>query len=235
MRIDLLSLFPEMFAGVFGQSIIKRAQEKGLLEIVLTDIRDYTQDKHRSVDDRPYGGGSGMVMMCPPVFDAADDLTSRGGPVDEVILLTPQGQRFDQSTAAKLAQKSRIVLIAGHYEGFDERIREHLATKEISVGDYVLSGGEIPAMVVVDAIARLIPGVLGDENSSIEESFSEDTLEYPQFTRPADFRGWKVPEVLLSGNHQTIKEWRQEQALERTRRRRPDLLNNSKRDDSDLT
>ena len=234
MRIDLLSLFPEMFASVFGQSIIKRAQEKGLLEIVLTDIRDYTQDKHRSVDDRPYGGGSGMVMMCPPVFDAADDLTGQGDPVDEVILLTPQGQRFDQSTAAQLAQKSRIVLIAGHYEGFDERIREHLATKEISVGDYVLSGGEIPAMVVVDAIARLIPGVLGDENSSVEESFSEDMLEYPQFTRPADFRGWKVPEVLLSGNHRTIKEWRQEQALERTRRRRPDLLNNSKRNDSEI-
>jgi len=224
MRIDLLNLFPEMFAGVFQQSIIKRAQEKGLLQIVLTNIRDYATDNHRSVDDRPYGGGSGMVMMAPPVFAAYEDIAGRGGPVDEVILLTPQGQPLTQNLARSLAPKQRLVLIAGHYEGFDERIRKHLATMEISIGDYILSGGEIPAMVLVDALARLLPGALGDEYSSVEESFSDSLLEYPQYTRPADFRSWKVPDVLLSGNHQEIKNWRQQQALERTRERRPDLL-----------
>jgi len=224
MRIDLLNLFPEIFAGVFQQSIIKRAQEKGLLQIVLTNIRDYATDNHRSVDDRPYGGGSGMVMMAPPVFAAYEDIAQQDGPVDEVILLTPQGQPLTQNLARSLAQKQRLVLIAGHYEGFDERIRRHLATLEISIGDYILSGGEIPAMVLVDALARLLPGVLGDEYSSVEESFSDSLLEYPQYTRPADFRSWKVPDVLLSGNHQEIKNWRQQQALERTRERRPDLL-----------
>jgi len=224
MRIDLLNLFPEIFAGVFQQSIIKRAQEKGLLQIVLTNIRDYATDNHRSVDDRPYGGGSGMVMMAPPVFAAYEDIAQQDGPVDEVILLTPQGQPLTQNLARSLAQKQRLVLIAGHYEGFDERIRRHLATLEISIGDYILSGGEIPAMVLVDALARLLPGVLGDEYSSMEESFSDSLLEYPQYTRPADFRSWKVPDVLLSGNHQEIKNWRQQQALERTRERRPDLL-----------
>ncbi len=228
MRIDLLNLFPEMFAGAFEHSIVKRACQKGLLRIVLTDIREYAADKHRSVDDRPYGGGSGMVMMCGPVFDAIEDVTKQDGPVDEVILLTPQGRPFDQQTAKELAQKQRIVLIAGHYEGFDERIREHLPTREISIGDYVLSGGEIPAMVVVDAVTRLIPGVLGDEYSHVEESFSESLLEYPHYTRPAEFRGWTVPEILLSGNHQEIKKWRQEQSHKRTRQRRPDLLEDNK-------
>jgi tRNA (guanine37-N1)-methyltransferase len=223
MRIDLLTLFPDMFAGVFGQSIIKRAQDKALLEMVLTNIRDFAEDRYRSVDDKPYGGGAGMVMMCPPVFAAVEMVRQTGPPVDEVILLTPQGQRFSQALARELAGKNRLILIAGHYEGFDERIRTHLATKEISIGDYVLSGGEVPAMVLVDAVARLIPNVLGDEQSNVEESFSENLLEYPHYTRPADFRGWKVPDVLLSGHHEEIRKWRRQQAQERTRLRRPDL------------
>lgn len=224
MRIDILSLFPEMFAGVFGASIVKRAQDKGLLEIVQTDIRDYADDKHRSVDDKPYGGGAGMVMMCGPVFAALEDVGKGGGEIDEVILLTPQGERFDQQLAAKLATKQRLVMIAGHYEGFDERIRQAAVTMEVSVGDYVLSGGEIPAMVVVDAIVRLMPGALGDEESATQESFQEGLLEYPHYTRPAEFRGMAVPEVLLSGHHEAIRQWRLEQAKERTRRKRPDLL-----------
>ena len=183
MRIDILTLFPNMFSGVFDESIIKRAREKELLEIVLTDIREYAQDKHRSVDDKPFGGGAGMVMMCQPVFAAAEGVKKQAGSVDEVILLTPQGRRFDQDLARELAQKQRLMLIAGHYEGFDERIREHLATMEISIGDYVLSGGEVPAMALVDAITRLIPGVLGDEQSCEEDSFSLGLLEYPQYSR----------------------------------------------------
>ncbi len=224
MRIELLSLFPDMFNEVFGHSIIKRAREKGLVEINLTDIRDYALDKHHSVDDRPFGGGSGMVMMCQPVFDAVEDCLKKQGDVDEIILMTPQGRPFRQNTARELADKKSLMLIAGHYEGFDERIREKLATMEISIGDFVLSGGEIPAMAVVDAVVRLMPGVLGDEQSIVEESFSEGLLEYPQYTRPADYRGWQVPEVLVSGDHGKIKQWREQQALERTKARRPDLL-----------
>jgi tRNA (guanine37-N1)-methyltransferase len=227
MRIDILTLFPNMFSGVFGESIIKRAQEKELLEIVLTDIRDYAKDKHRSVDDKPFGGGAGMIMMCGPVFAAAEEVQKQAGPVDEVIVLTPQGRRFDQDLARELAPKQRLMLIAGHYEGFDERIREHLATMEISIGDYVLSGGELPAMVLVDAITRLIPGVLGGEQSCEEDSFSLGLLEYPQYTRPADFRGWRAPEILLSGNHERIRQWRREQAKRRTQQRRPDMLNSN--------
>ena len=223
MRLDVLTLFPEMFGAVFGESIIKRAREKGLVEIVLTNMRDYATDAHRSVDDKPFGGGPGMVMMCPPVFDAVAGVKQSAGGVDEIILLTPQGQRLDQHLVGELAQKERLILIAGHYEGFDERIRSNLATREISIGDYVLSGGELAAMVLVDAITRLVPGVLGDERSREEESFSKGLLEYPQYTRPADYRGMKVPEVLLSGHHGKIKEWREEQAKERTRQRRPDL------------
>lgn len=226
MRIDILTLFGDMFSGVFGESIIKRAQEKGLLELVLTDIRDYAEDKHRSVDDKPFGGGAGMVMMCGPVFAAAEHVQEEGGPVDEIILLTPQGKRFDQESACELARKKRLMLIAGHYEGFDERIREHLATMELSIGDYVLSGGELPAMVIVDAIARLIPGVLGDEQSCEDESFNLGLLEYPHYTRPAEFRGWAVPEILLSGHHERIRQWRQDQAKQRTQQRRPDMLRN---------
>lgn len=224
MRIDVLTLFPSMFEPVLGESIIRRAQEKQRVEIVLTDIRAYADDKHRSVDDKPYGGGPGMVMMCPPVFAAAEDLAGQGETVDDVVLLTPQGRPFDQAMARELAAKHRLMLIAGHYEGFDERIREHLATREVSVGDYVLSGGELPAMVVIDAIVRLLPGVLGDDLSSQEESFTGAHLEYPQYTRPAEYRGHQVPDILLSGHHEAIRRWRQEQATARTHERRPDLL-----------
>jgi len=223
MRIDVLTLFPEMFAGVFTESIIKRAGDKGLIEIVVTNIRDYAVDKHRSVDDKPYGGGPGMVLMCQPVCAAVEDVCAQGKQPDEIILLTPQGRQFNQERAKELALKERILLIAGHYEGFDERIRSKLATMELSIGDYVLSGGEIPVMALVDAVTRLIPGALGDDLSSDEESFSNGLLEYPQYTRPAEFRGEKVPDVLLSGNHQLIKQWRSQQAQQRTNQRRPDL------------
>jgi len=222
MRIDVLTLFPEMLAAAFGDSIIKRAQDKGLVNITLTNIRNFSEDKYGSVDDKPYGGGPGMVMMCPPVFAAVEAAQAQGDKVDEIILLSPQGKRFDQTMAKELASKNRLVLIAGHYEGFDERIRT-LATKEISIGDYVLSGGEIPAMVLVDAIIRLLPGVLGHQRSSKEDSFSDGLLEYPHYTRPMDFRGMKVPEVLISGHHEKIRQWRLEQARNRTKQRRPDI------------
>ena len=224
MRIDVLTLFPAMCAAAFSDSIVKRAQEKGLVEIVLTNIREFATDKHRSVDDKPFGGGAGMVMMCGPVFAAVEAVQRQGETADEIVLLTPQGRRFDQEQARQLAQKKRLILIAGHYEGFDERIRTGLATMAVSIGDYILSGGEIPAMVVVDAITRLIPGVLGDEMSCREESFSQGLLEYPHYTRPVEFRGMRVPEVLLSGNHGKISRWRQEQARRRTEKQRPDLI-----------
>jgi len=198
MRIDLLNLFPEMFTGVFEHSIIKRAREKGLLELVLTDIRDYATDIHRSVDDRPYGGGSGMVMMCGPVFAAVEDVAEQGGAIDEVILLTPQGRRFDQALARELAGKQRLVLIAGRYEGFDERIREHLATREISIGDYVLSGGEIPAMAIVDAVARLLPGVLGCVFAGGGE-FSGGAAGVSALHAPGGFRG------VAGAGHTTVR------------------------------
>lgn len=223
MRIDVLTLFPGMFPGVFGESIIKRACEKDLVDIEVTNIRHYARNKHDNVDDSPYGGGPGMVLMCQPIFDAVEAVSSQGQNVDEIVLLTPQGRPLDQQLAQELSQKNRIMLIAGHYEGFDERIRTNLATMEISVGDYILSGGEIAAMVVVDAVTRLIPGVLGDEQSNVDESFSENLLEYPHYTRPADFRGLQVPDVLLSGNHAMIDKWRQEQAHKRTQERRPDI------------
>lgn len=226
MRIDVLTLFPSMFTEVFGTSIVKRAQEKGLLEIVLSNIRDYALDKHRSVDDKPFGGGPGMVLMCQPVFDAVADVSQQGPPVDEVILLTPQGRPFSQPVAHELAEKKRLMFIAGHYEGFDERIRTSLATMELSLGDFVLSGGEIPAMAMIDAVVRLLPGVLGHEASCDEESFSNGMLEYPQYTRPAQYKGMSVPDVLISGNHQAIEKWRRQQAQQRTEKRRPDLLRN---------
>ena len=229
MHIDVLTLFPEMFAGVLGESIVKRALEKGLASVTLTNFRDYATDKHRSVDDKPYGGGPGMVLMCEPLFAAVEDVSRKGPAVDEVILLTPQGRKYDQKLATELSTKKRLVLIAGHYEGFDERIRTELATMEVSVGDYVLSGGEIPALVLIDSLIRLLPGALGDDDSSKEESFSHDLLEYPQYTRPAEFRGMTVPEILLSGNHEKIRQWRHEQAVERTERKRPDLNDRHKR------
>ncbi len=223
MRVDILTLFPEMFGGVLSCSIIKRAREKGLLDVVLTDIRDFAMDKHRSVDDRPYGGGAGMVLKAGPVVRAVRKVREEG-PGGDLILTTPQGEVFDQGTAKELAARERIVIICGHYEGYDERVREILRPREVSIGDYILTGGEIAAMTILDAVARLVPGVLGREESAEEESFSDGLLEYPQYTRPAAFEGREAPEVLLSGDHARVAEWRKEAALERTRRRRPDLL-----------
>ena len=223
MRLDIITLFPEMFKEVFSHSIIKRAKEKGLVEIVFTQLRDFTSDRHRTVDDRPYGGGAGMVLKPEPIFKAIEDLKNRFGQ-GEIILLTPQGQKFNQALAREFSVKPHLYLICGHYEGIDERVREYLAPREISIGDYVLSGGEIAAMVVVDAVVRLIPGVLGDSDSLTEESFSDELLEYPHYTRPAEIKGLKVPEILLSGHHQAIKKFREKMRLERTKKRRPELL-----------
>lgn len=224
MRIDILTLFPELFHPYLSTSIVGRAAESGLASINCTNPRDFTQDKHRSVDDRPFGGGPGMVLMCQPVFDALDYLSTQhqGEPVR--VLLTPQGEKLNQSIVSELAAAPWLVLICGHYEGFDERIRVGAKVREISIGDYVLSGGEPAAMVLMDAVVRLLPGALGHEGSSADESFSRGTLEYPQYTRPREFRGMTVPEVLLSGDHAKIDAWRKEEALKRTRERRPDLL-----------
>ncbi len=224
MRIDILTLFPEMFASPLSYSILKRAQDQGLVSISLTNIRDFATDKYRKVDDSPYGGGPGMVMMPGPVFDCFEYVERLAPERGRVILLTPQGERFTQAKARELAQEPRLILIAGRYEGFDERIRVGLGAEPLSIGDYVLNGGELPAMVVVDAVVRLLPGALGDEDSTKEESFSEALLEYPQYTRPEVFRGMKVPEILLSGDHAKIAQWRRQQALERTKQWRPDLL-----------
>ena len=224
MRIDLLTLFPEAFESIFASSIIQRAQQKGLLQIVLTNIRDFARDKHNSVDDKPYGGGPGMVMMCQPIFDCLEHVEALEPTRGRRIMLSPQGRPFDQMLASELAHDQRLILIAGHYEGFDERIRIGLQPLEVSIGDYVLTGGEIPAMVIVDAVTRLLPGALGDDTSAEEESFSSGLLEYPQYTRPQSFRDLEVPDVLLSGHHERIRDWRNQQAKERTRLRRPDLL-----------
>jgi tRNA (guanine37-N1)-methyltransferase len=224
MRIDILTIFPAMFRGPFEESIVKRAVEKGIVQIFLHDIRDYASDKHRTVDDYPFGGGQGMLMKPEPLFAAVEDVQGQAAERGPIVLLTPQGRLFDQKVAVELARHDRLVLICGHYEGVDARVHEHLATDEISIGDYVLSGGELAAMVVVDAVVRQIPGVLGSPLSSADDSFAEDLLEYPQYTRPADFRGMGVPEVLLSGNHGEIALWRRQQSLLRTARRRPDLL-----------
>ncbi len=223
MRIDILTLFPEMFENVLGHSILKIAREKALVQYHLFNIREYAENK-RCVDDRPYGGGPGMVMKPEPVFNTVDAIEREAGARCRKILLTPQGACLTQSIARELAKEAHVMLICGHYEGFDERIRLGLNATEISIGDYVLSGGEIPAMVVIDAVVRLIPGVLGDQESTASESFSESSLEYPQYTRPAEYRGMKVPSVLTSGNHQKIKDWKSVQSLERTLERRPDLL-----------
>ena len=226
MRIDIFTLFPEMFDSPLSHSILKIAQEKGLLNLHLTDIRDFTENRHGKVDDKPYGGGCGMVMMAQPVFDAVDATRKLADEKPKIIILTPQGQKFTQKKAVKLSSEKRLMLIAGRYEGFDERILEGLDAEQISIGDYVLTGGELPAMIVIDAVARLLPGVLGDDESSQDESFSDGLLEYPQYTRPEDFRGMKVPEILLSGDHGKIEQWRKEQSLKRTKANRPDLLDN---------
>lgn len=224
MRIDILTLFPEMFQNVLNESILKIASEKKLVKFNLYNIRDFTKDKHKCVDDKPYGGGAGMVMKPEPVFTAVEAVESMDDSISTKILLTPQGETFNQEMANDISKKDRLMLICGRYEGFDERIRYGLDVIEISIGDYVLTGGEIPAMVIIDSVARLVPGVLGGNNSLQYESFMNKKLEYPQYTRPSEFRGMKVPEVLKSGNHAKIEEWRTEHAILRTLERRPDLL-----------
>jgi tRNA (guanine37-N1)-methyltransferase len=226
MRIDILTLFPQMFDGLLNCSIIARARERGLVDIKLHDIRAYTHDKHHVVDDYPYGGGAGMVLKPEPIFEAVDAIKVKLGELSTmpIILLSPQGRLFDQTIARDLAEHEHLVLICGHYEGVDERVAEYLTTDEISIGDYLLSGGEIAAMVVTDCIVRLLPGVLGSEESLMEESHVGGLLEYPQYTRPETYRGWAVPSVLLSGDHGEVANWRRRQSLFRTARRRPDLL-----------
>jgi tRNA (guanine37-N1)-methyltransferase len=227
MRIDILTLFPQMFEVPFSFGIFKRAVDSGLVSLNLHNIRDYTHDKHHTADDYPYGGGAGMVLKPEPIFEAVEaireGITGEAGELP-VILLTPQGRPFSQSIALELSRNRHMVFICGHYEGVDERVCEHLATDEISIGDYVLTGGEIPAMVVIDAVVRLLPGVLGSEESPQEDSHAGGLLEYPQYTRPAEYRGWAVPDVLLSGNHAQIARWRREQIIRRTMERRPELL-----------
>ncbi len=247
MKIDVLTLFPEMFTGVFGSSILGKAAAKGLVELNAVNFRTYSTSKHGTVDDTPYGGGGGMVLKPDPIFAAVEDLLAQKqlsseepkekqaavDPVDlnmssavkpRIILMCPQGETFTQQKAEELAREQHLIFICGHYEGYDERIREHLVTDEISIGDYVLTGGELPAMTVVDSVVRLLPGVLGNETSAVTDSFSTGLLEYPHYTRPAEFRGMKVPDVLLSGHHANVEKWRREQSLLRTLQRRPDLL-----------
>lgn len=230
MRIDILTLFPRMFQGPFSESIFQRAVDRELVTVNIHNIRDYTHDKHRTVDDYAYGGGTGMVIKAEPVFEAVESIKSEVYPDSDgreklpVILLTPQGRLFRQKIAEELSGHSHLILICGHYEGIDERIREHLVTDEISIGDYVLSGGELAAMVLTDTVVRLLPGVLGSEDSARDDSHSTGLLEYPQYTRPEIYRAWPVPQVLLSGNHGQIARWRRQQAILRTLERRPDLL-----------
>jgi len=235
MRIDVLTVFPEIIQCGVDYSIVKRAQEKGFISVFVHNIRDFTEDKHRTTDEPPYGGGAGMVMKPEPIFKTAEHVKSEyWTDQSRVILLTPQGKPFTQRKAEELSRLPHIAMICGHYEGVDERVREHLVDEELSIGDYVLTGGELPALVVLDAVARLIPGVLGAEESPVEESFSESLLEYPQYTRPAEFRGWTIPDILLSGHHAEIAKWRRIQSLKRTLERRPDLIEKARLTDQDL-
>jgi tRNA (guanine37-N1)-methyltransferase len=224
MKVDVLTLFPGMFSGPLDESIIKRARAAGLLDFTIHNLRDYAHDRHRTVDDRPFGGGPGMLLKPEPIFEAVEAIAREK---TRVILVSPSGRKFSQEIARELAQEEHLLMVCGHYEGFDERIRQELADDELSIGDYVLTNGALPVMVIVDAVTRLIPGALGDDESSREESFSQGLLEYPQYTRPAVFRGLSVPEVLLSGNHAEIARWRAEQSRQRTQERRPDLLENN--------
>jgi len=227
--IDVVTLFPSMFSGVVGESILKRAQEGGQVKVNLVNLRDYSRDKHKKVDDAPYGGGPGMVIMAEPVFEAVEKLRKEGREESFLVLLTPGGVRFDQTLAVELSKQKGLILLCGHYEGFDERVSQGLSPLEVSIGDYVLTGGEIPAMVLLDSVTRLLPGVLGSKESLLEESFSSGSLEYPQYTRPQEVRGLKVPEVLTSGDHGKVAEWREEQSKERTEQRRPDLAEKKKK------
>ncbi|MEJ7823644.1 MAG: tRNA (guanosine(37)-N1)-methyltransferase TrmD [Chitinophagaceae bacterium] len=224
MKIDIISVVPDLMESFFSHSILKRAKEKGLLQINLINLRDHTTYKHGQVDDYQFGGGAGLVMMAEPLVNAIESL-QKNTEYDEVIFLSPDGENFDQKMANKLSLKNNLLLICGHYKGIDQRVRDHFITKEISIGDYVLSGGELGAAVLVDAIGRLIPGVLNDETSALTDSYQDNLLAPPVYTRPEDFRGWKVPDVLLSGNHATIEAWRNEESLKRTQERRPDMLN----------
>lgn len=226
MRIDILSIFPEMFKGVLESSILKKAADKGAVEYSVTDFREFADNKHKTVDDYPYGGGAGMVLKAQPIFDAVLSLAEgqHTAKKPRVILMCPQGERYSQKKAEELAEEEHLIFICGHYEGYDERIREHIVTDEISIGDYVLTGGELASMVIVDSVVRLLPDVLGKAASHEQDSFSTGLLEHPHYTRPADFRGMKVPEVLLSGNHAHIEEWRTKESLRRTWNRRPDLF-----------
>ncbi|MFC5471988.1 tRNA (guanosine(37)-N1)-methyltransferase TrmD [Cohnella suwonensis] len=235
MRIDVLTLFPEMFDGVFGSSILGKARDKGIVSLNTVNFRDFSNNKHNTVDDMPYGGGGGMVLKAEPIFGAVEHVVKIGSDATDteeggtkrkprVILMCPQGRKFSQEIARELSAEEHLIFVCGHYEGYDERIREFLVTDELSVGDYVLTGGELPAMVVVDAVVRLLPGTLGNEQSAATDSFSDGLLEYPHYTRPAEFRGWKVPDALLSGHHAEIGKWRRQQSLERTLERRPELL-----------
>jgi tRNA (guanine37-N1)-methyltransferase len=226
MRIDILTIFPDMFRGPFSESILKRAVEKGLVEICLHDIREFASNKHRRVDDYPFGGGAGMVMMIEPIERCMESLTKERA-YDEVVFMTPDGELFDQPMANRLSTLNNLMVLCGHYKGIDQRIRDHLVSMEVSIGNYVLSGGELPAAVMTDAVVRLLPGVLGDETSALSDSFQDGLLSPPVFTRPAEYKGWKVPDVLLSGHDRKISEWRHEQSLERTRRLRPGFLKNS--------
>jgi tRNA (guanine37-N1)-methyltransferase len=225
MRIDILTLFPEMFSGVLGHSILQRAEEKKTVSYHVTNFREFADNKHKTVDDYPYGGGAGMVLTPQPIFDAVASLTGETNEANpRIILLCPQGERYTQKKAEELAEEKHLIFICGHYEGYDERIRTNLVTDEISIGDYVLTGGELGAMVVIDSVVRLLPEVLGKEESHQQDSFSTGLLEHPHYTRPADFRGMKVPDTLMSGNHKLIEEWRTKESLRRTLERRPDLL-----------
>lgn len=223
MRIDILTIFPEMFDGPFSHSIIKRAVDKNKVEIHLHNIRDYSSNKHKKVDDYPFSGGAGMVMMADPIVKLIEELKTERA-YDEIVFMSPDGQVFNQNMANKMSSFDNIMILCGHYKGVDERVRENYITMEISVGDYVLSGGEIGAMIVADSLIRLIPGVLGDETSALSDSFMDGLLSPPVYTRPADFKGYKVPDILLSGNERKIVEWKHEQAIERTKARRPDLF-----------
>ena len=228
MRIDVLTIFPKMFDSVLGESIIKRARGKGVVEINIIDLRLFSTDKHRKVDDKPFGGGPGMVMNAEPFFEAVNYIrkkTKDSRLKTRTILLSPKGRRFNHGLAKKLSKYEHMVLLCGHYEGIDERVTSHLADEELSIGDFVLTGGELPAMVIIDSVVRLLPGALGDNDSSKNESFSENLLEYPHYTRPADYKGMKVPDVLLSGDHEKIKEWRKKEAVKATKKKRPDLMN----------
>jgi len=240
MRIDVLTLFPEMFHGVFHTSILGKAQEKGIVSLRAVNFREFSENKHQTVDDYPYGGGGGMVLKPEPIFNAVEHVVSEsvkeGASAErspKVVLMCPQGERYTQQKAEQLAKEEHLILVCGHYEGYDERIREHLVTDEISIGDFVLTGGELAACVVVDSVVRLLPGALGNEQSSVTDSFSTGLLEYPHYTRPAEYRGWKVPDVLLSGHHANVEQWRREQSLYRTWSRRPDLLDKAELSDKE--